>query len=105
MKWVGVERCNKPISGGPTLAGLPGGVAGDLLRLYPVKSNDEYPMVGIRTPNLDEPVLVCRPLPKKVRIYNRTILAKKISNVPFIASNEYRHMFFLLELEYLRAGF
>ena len=76
MKWVGVERCNKPISGGPTLAGLPGGVAGDLLRLYPVKSNDEYPLVGIRTPNLDDPVLVCRPLPKKVRIYNRTILAK-----------------------------
>ena len=66
LKWVGVERCCKPISGGPTLAGLPGGVAGDLLRLYPVKSNDEYPIVGIRTPNLDDPVLVCRPLPKKV---------------------------------------
>ena len=65
LKWVGVERCSKPISGGPTLAGLPGGVAGDLLRLYPVKSNDEYPMVGIRTPSLDDPVLVCRPLPKK----------------------------------------
>ena len=68
MKWVGVERCSKPISGGPTLAGLPGGVAGDLLRLYPVQSNDEYPIVGIRTPNLDDPVLVCRPLPKKVSI-------------------------------------
>ena len=66
LKWVGVERCSKPISGGPTLAGLPGGVAGDLLRLYPVQSNDEYPIVGIRTPNLDDPVLVCRPLPKKV---------------------------------------
>ena len=66
LKWVGVEQCNKPINGGPTLAGLPGGVAGDLLRLYPVKSNDEYPIRGIRTPNLDDPVLVCRPLPKKV---------------------------------------
>ena len=104
MKWVGVERCNKPISGGPTLAGLPGGVAGDLLRLYPVKSNDEYPMVGIRTPNLDDPVLVCRPLPKKVRIYIRTILEKKMSLLSFFIVKNI-DMFFLLELEYLRAGF
>ena len=99
---MGVERCNKPISGGPTLAGLPGGVAGDLLRLYPVKSNDEYPMVGIRTPHLDDPVLVCRPLPKKVRIYIRIILEKTLLSF-FIVKNI--DMFFLLELEYLRAGF
>ena len=44
LKWVGLERCRKPIFGGPTLAGLPGGVAGDLHRLFPVKSNFEFPI-------------------------------------------------------------
>ena len=28
LKWVGVERCMNSICGGPTLSGLPGGVAG-----------------------------------------------------------------------------
>ena len=45
LKWVGLERGNKPILGGPTLAGLPGGVVGDLQRLYPIRSNFEYPVV------------------------------------------------------------
>ena len=44
LKWVGLERGNKPILGGPTLAGLPGGVVGDLQRLYPIRSNFEYPV-------------------------------------------------------------
>ena len=46
LKWVGLERANKPILGGPTLAGLPGGVVGDLQRLYPIRSNFEYPVCG-----------------------------------------------------------
>ena len=62
LKLAGVER-TYGCYGGPTLAGLPGGVAGDLLRLYPAQSNDEYPIVGIRTPKSDDPVY--RPLPKK----------------------------------------
>ena len=44
LKWVGLDRCRKPILGGPTLSGLPGGVAGDLQRLFPVQSNFEYPV-------------------------------------------------------------
>ena len=44
LKWVGLERGSKPILGGPTLAGLPGGVVGDLQRLYPIRSNFEYPV-------------------------------------------------------------
>ena len=44
LKWVGLEKGNKPILGGPTLAGLPGGVVGDLQRLYPIRSNFEYPV-------------------------------------------------------------
>ena len=47
LKWVGLERGNKPILGGPTLAGLPGGVVGDLQRLYPIRSNFEYPVSGV----------------------------------------------------------
>lgn len=48
LKWVGLERCRKPIQGGPTLSGLPGGLAGDLQRLYVVKSNFEYPIRSAR---------------------------------------------------------
>jgi len=44
LKWIGIHECKKPIRGGPTLAGLPGGLAGDLMRLYPVQSNDMYPL-------------------------------------------------------------
>ena len=51
LKWVGLDRCRKPITGGPTLSGLPGGVAGDLQRLFPVKSNFEYPMRTVRSPS------------------------------------------------------
>lgn len=63
LKWVGIESCHKPISGGPTLAGLPGGVAGDLLRLYPVKSNSDYPLCSAEGKSADGlATLVCRPL-------------------------------------------
>ena len=48
LKWVGLERCRKPIQGGPTLSGLPGGIAGDLHRLFVVKSNFEYPLRSLR---------------------------------------------------------
>ena len=37
LKWVAVHNCKKPLLGGPTLCGLPGGLAGDLMRLYPVQ--------------------------------------------------------------------
>ena len=51
LKWVGLDHCKKPILGGPTLAGLPGGLAGDLHRLFPTKSNFEFPI------NLFRPVV------------------------------------------------
>ncbi len=44
LKWVGLDRCRKPITGGPTLSGLPGGLAGDLQRLFPVQSNFQFPV-------------------------------------------------------------
>ena len=31
LKWVSLEKCQKPINGGPTLAGLIGGFAGNNL--------------------------------------------------------------------------
>ena len=44
LQWIGIDDCRKPIKSGPSLAGLPGGLAGDLMRLYPVQSNDMYPL-------------------------------------------------------------
>ena len=61
LQWVGLRDCKKPLRSGPTLAGmrffqrsvtiksfkgLPGGVAGDLMRLYPVQSMDQFPLTG-----------------------------------------------------------
>jgi len=46
LQWVGLRDCRKPLRCGPTLAGLPGGVAGDLMRLYPVQSMDQFPLTG-----------------------------------------------------------
>ena len=37
LKWVAVHNCKNPLQGGPTLCGLPGGLAGDLMRLYPIQ--------------------------------------------------------------------
>jgi len=65
LKWVGVERCTNPISGGPTLSGLPGGVAGDLMRLYPVRSNAQYPLMSLEPVQKQGEALVCRPVLKK----------------------------------------
>ena len=65
LKCSGIERCSKPNSAGLTLAGLPGGLAGDLLRLYPAQSNDDYPVERFRTPSMVNPILVCQPLPEK----------------------------------------
>ena len=53
LKWVGIEDCGKPIRHGPTLAGLPGGLAGDLGRLYPVQSDQQYPVKVRRLENTD----------------------------------------------------
>ena len=64
LKWVGVERCTNPISGGPTLAGLPGGVAGEFMRLYPVKANSQYPLLNIDSVR-PEVNLILRPVLKK----------------------------------------
>ena len=51
LKWVGIDDCRKAIKQGPTLAGLPGGLAGDLARLYPVQSDQQYPVkVRLGTP-------------------------------------------------------
>ncbi len=50
LRWIGLERCRKPLAGGPTLAGLPGGFAGDLQRIFPVKSNYEYPIRMLTAP-------------------------------------------------------
>ena len=51
-QWIGIDDCRKPIKHGPTLAGLPGGLAGDLMRLYPVQSNEQYPVkVSVSTIN------------------------------------------------------
>jgi len=49
LKWIGIDDCRKPIKHGPTLAGLPGGLAGDLMRLYPVQSNEQYPVKNMTT--------------------------------------------------------
>ena len=64
LKWVGLERCRKPINGGPTLAGLPGGVAGELQRLFPVKCNFEYPIRVLR-PSCDKNCYQIRPMAKE----------------------------------------
>ena len=44
LQWIGIDDCRKPIKHGPTLAGLPGGLAGELGRLYPVQSDQDYPV-------------------------------------------------------------
>jgi len=44
LQWVGLRNCAKPLKCGPTLAGLPGGVAGDLQRLYPVQDTTQFPL-------------------------------------------------------------
>jgi len=44
LKWVSILKCKKPLQSGPTLCGLPGGLAGDLVRLYPVQEQEEYPL-------------------------------------------------------------
>ena len=43
-QWVGLRNCSPPIKHGPTLSGLAGGLAGDLLRLYPIQSQDMLPL-------------------------------------------------------------
>jgi len=50
LKWVGLDNCKKPIRHGPSLAGLPGGFAGDLMRLYPIQSEEQYPLKKLVTP-------------------------------------------------------
>eukprot|EP00092_Neocalanus_flemingeri_P029017 GFUD01031502.1.p1 GENE.GFUD01031502.1~~GFUD01031502.1.p1 ORF type:complete len:664 (+),score=180.97 GFUD01031502.1:119-2110(+) len=49
LKWVGLDNCKKPIRHGPTLAGLPGGLAGDLMRLYPVQTEEQFPLKNLVT--------------------------------------------------------
>ena len=59
LKWVSLEKCSKPINGGPTLAGLIGGFAGDLQRLYPIQNSKMIPM---RTVTPSHNWLTVRPL-------------------------------------------
>merc|ERR1712142_898092 len=58
LKWVGLDNCKKPIRHGPSLAGLPGGLAGDLMRLYPVQSEDQYPLKKLVTPSSNAVLIV-----------------------------------------------
>ena len=46
LQWVGVRDCSKPLLHPPTLAGLQGGVAGDLGRLYPLQSMAQLPLAA-----------------------------------------------------------
>ncbi len=61
LKWVGLDKCRKAILGGPTLAGLPGGIVGDLQRLYPIRTNFEYPLRQL-TPVVERDSYVCQPV-------------------------------------------
>ena len=47
LKWISFEKCTKPINGGPTLAGLMGGFAGDLQRLYPIQHPSMFPLRNV----------------------------------------------------------
>merc|ERR1719333_982162 len=58
LKWIGIDDCRKPIKNGPSLAGLPGGLAGDLMRLYPVQSNEQYPVKHMTTPSSNAVLIV-----------------------------------------------
>ena len=50
LKWVGLDNCRKPLRCGPSLAGLPGGLAGELGRLYPIQSESQFPLRRPVTP-------------------------------------------------------
>ena len=47
LKWIALDKCAKPINGGPTLAGLMGGFAGDLQRLYPIQHSSMLPLRSV----------------------------------------------------------
>ncbi len=64
LKWVCLEKCAKPINGGPTLAGLMGGFAGDLQRLYPVQNAKMLPLKSVTS---SQEYFVVRPLFAKER--------------------------------------
>ena len=57
-QWIGIDDCKKPIKSGPTLAGLPGGLAGDLMRLYPLQSSEQYPLRDLVTPTSNAVMLL-----------------------------------------------
>eukprot|EP00096_Caligus_rogercresseyi_P012492 TRINITY_DN5243_c0_g1_i1.p1 TRINITY_DN5243_c0_g1~~TRINITY_DN5243_c0_g1_i1.p1 ORF type:complete len:654 (-),score=214.63 TRINITY_DN5243_c0_g1_i1:148-2070(-) len=61
LKWVGLDQCANPLLKGPTLAGLPGGLAGELMRLYPVQSQCEFPLLYAPA-YLEKKTLVLRPI-------------------------------------------
>ena len=65
LKWVVLDRCRKPLRGGPTLAGLPGGAAGELSRLFPVQCNYEYPLAGPPQPAFQKDSVRVNPLTRK----------------------------------------
>eukprot|EP00094_Tigriopus_californicus_P009303 TCALIF_08969-PA protein Name:"Similar to SFXN2 Sideroflexin-2 (Homo sapiens)" AED:0.07 eAED:0.07 QI:8/0.66/0.57/1/0.83/0.71/7/214/1069 len=64
LKWVGLDKCRRPIHGGPTLSGLPGGMAGDLQRLYPIRSNFEYPVRSLM-PSAEKNAYAIQPIGSK----------------------------------------
>lgn len=59
LKWVCHEKCSRPLNGGPTLAGLIGGFAGDMQRLYPIQSARMFPL---HSATASHEYLIVRPL-------------------------------------------
>jgi len=83
LKWVSLEKCQKPINGGPTLAGLMGGFAGDLQRLYPIQSLKNFPL---RTVAASHDLLVVRPLLRKEKSQIQKFLVKMSDSVDQISN-------------------
>ncbi len=69
LRWAGLDHCRKPIGSGPTLAGLQGGLAGELHRMFPVGRDDEYPVWS----GLIEPE-VFLPLPSTALLFPKPVL-------------------------------
>ncbi|XP_040563621.1 protein O-GlcNAcase [Lepeophtheirus salmonis] len=78
LKWVGLDQCAKPLNRGPTLSGLPGGLAGEFMRLYPVQSQNEFP-VYYAPAFLEKKTLILRPI-------IQSNIQKFVQNLNFLSS-------------------
>jgi len=67
LKWVGLQDCVKPIKGFPCLAGLVGGLAGDLARLYPVQDVSLFPLKTPITPSSNSLMILPHKMNSKKR--------------------------------------